>query len=323
MGFAMTQRPALAGLMFGAAAFAFMAAPASAQSWSELKYNPEIGSRWLLVSQSDSEDSRPGAQTVIQHITSRAEFIIEEKLPSGYRISYVNRSVKLSGTAPALALAETAFSAMKDIVIKARTDTAGRPVVIENFEEVKSSMRTVIDRLAQGFDKNPQAAAMIRQMMEGFLIGTDTQAAQLYLEGMPDLAAGQNTGIAPGAVRRDEDSMASPFGGVIRSSLETRLESFDAGAGKVRYIRKRMFDPEAMKAVTLAVVDKMMAGSKAVTPEVRQLMDGIKLSIESEAVISVEGGMTRTIDDRSVTTMNVMGQIARKLEKKTYAVTRM
>jgi hypothetical protein len=117
--------------------------------------------------------------------------------------------------------------------------------------------------------------------------------------------------------------MASPFGGVMRSSLETRLESFDAAAGKARYIRKRVFGPEAMKAVTLAIVDKMTAPNTAVTPEVRKMMQEIKFSIESEAVISVEGGITRSIDDRSVTTLNLMGQTMRKTEKKTFTVTRM
>lgn len=323
MDFLNGRRPLLAALIAGAA-LASLHAPASAQTWSEPKYNPEIGSRWLLVSQSDSEDNRPGGPSVTQHIAGRAEFTIEEKLPGGgFRVSYVNRAMDVSGTAPGLALAATAFSAMKDIVIKARTDASGRPVVVENYDEVKANMRTVIERLAQGFDKNPQAAAMIRQLMSGFLLGTDTDAARNYLEGMPDLAAGQTTGIAPGAVRRDEESMASPFGGVMRSALETRLESFDAATGKARYIRKRVFDPEAMKAVTLAIVDKMTAPNSAVTPEVRKMMQEIKFSIESEAVISVEGGITRSIDDRSVTTLNLMGQTMRKTEKKTFTVTRM
>jgi hypothetical protein len=196
MGFLDGRRPLQAALIAGAA-LASLHAPASAQNWSEPKYNPEIGSRWLLVSQSDSEDNRQGGQSVTQHIAGRAEITIEEKLPGGFRVSSVNRAMDVSGAAPGLALAATAFSAMKDIVIKARTDASGKPVVVENYDEVKANMRTVIDRLAQGFDKNPQAAAMIRQLMAGFLLGTDTDAARNYLEGMPILPRARRPASRP------------------------------------------------------------------------------------------------------------------------------
>ncbi len=300
------------------------AAPACAQKWTEPKYDPEVGSAWSVVSLTESEKSAPGGPLVTQKVRTRTEFTIDEKLASGFRISYVTREIKVDGNAPGGKIAEAAFSAMKDIVIRGRTDATGKPVVIENLDEVKSKMLDVIARLAQAFEKNPKVADLTRQILNGFLDVDATRAAEVYMDDMPLLAAGQNTGIMPGAVKRQDETVDSPLGGFIKSSLETRLEWFDAAAGQVRYIRKRVFDPDSMKAVTLVLTEKMMAAGngKPLPPDFLQQLKDISFSIENETVISVEGGMTRTIDDRSFTSARLMGHSMRKTEKKTVAVSR-
>ncbi len=320
------RRRPLAGAVFGAAIFAVLSAPALAQTWSEPKYNPEVGSTWSVVSVSDSEDMRPGGQRLTQQIRSRTEFTIDEKLPDGFRISYVTREIKIVGNAPGNQIAEMAFSAMKDIVVHGRTDASGKPVAVENFDEVKSTMRTVIARMTQAFEKQPKVADVVRQMMSGILDVGPARAAEVYMEDLPPLAAGQTTGIVPGGVRRQNESTPSPIGaGAMKSTLETRLESFDAASGKARYVRKRVFDKDSMRTVVLALSEKLMSATdkKAQTPEILRQIKDISFDIESEAVISVEGGMTRRIDDRSVTTARLMGHQMRKVEKKTVAVTRL
>jgi hypothetical protein len=317
------------GLALAVVAALFLHSAAQAQTptqtWQEPRYNPEIGSRWAVVSQSLSEEKR-GDQTASNRIDSRTEFSIDEKLADGFRISYVTREIRLSGSAPANAIAEKAFGSVKNIVIRARTDASGKPLAIENLDEVKSSMRNVVASMARSFDSNPQVAALVRQLMEGFLIVDGEQAASTYMEDLPQLAAGQSTGLMPGAVRREDDSVPNPLGGdALKSKLETRLVTFDAAAGKARYVRKRVVDPEALKGTVAAMAEKLAAaaGGNKVTPEVLRAIKDVSLAMDNEATIDVEGGMTRAVEDRSVYTASLMGRQMRKVERKTVTVTRM
>lgn len=297
-----------------------------ARPYTERAYDPPVGSRWAVVSRTDTEENRAPDPNSTRRLETRNEFSIDEKLADGFRISFVMREIKMTGTAPTNAIAEKAFGAIKDIVIRGRTNAAGKPLAVENIDEVKSNVSVVVANLVRAFDKNPKVAELLRQMLEGFMIVDGPQAAETYMEDMLVLAAGQSTGIMPGAVKRQDEAVPSPLGaGSIKSTLETRIESFDAATGNARYIRKRVFDPAAMKVVVVSLAEKMIAaaGSQTIPPDVLSQIRDVSLEIESEMVITVEGGMTRMIDDRSVTTARLMGRIMRKIEKKTMSVTRM
>jgi len=296
----------------------------SSGPWTERPYNPPVGSRWSIVTQSDADETRSAGERRSRQIRTRAEFTIEEKLADGFRISYVSRGVEISGNTPGLELAAQAFGAMKDIVVRARTDLAGKPVAVENLDAVKASMRMVVERMVKGFDNNPQAAAFLQQVMEGFLLVDGAQAAQTYMEDLPVLAAGQNTGLAPGAVKRESESVPSPLGGgEIKSSLETQLVAWDDATGKARLVRRRVFDPAVLKQVTLDLTQRLTAAipNNTVTPEVLAAMKNVSLAITSEVTMDVENGMTRALEDRSTTTASLLGQSLRKTEKKTVSVT--
>lgn len=296
---------------------------AQAQSYTEVKYAPEVGSRWSVLSVSDSEEIKPGSATVNQKITTTSDFTVEEKLPTGYRVAYAMRDIKIEGNAPARELVETAFAGMKDLVVRGRINASGKPVSVDNMDEVKVSISKVVDRMTKSFESKPAVANFLRQLLGGFLDVDSSRAPEVYMEDVTRLASGQTTGIAPGTVKRESDSVPTPMGAPIKSTLETRIESFDNAAGKVRYIRKQAFDKESLKNVTLALTEKLVAaaGNKQITPEVMAQLKDVKFDLESEAVITVEGGMTRKIDDRSVTTAQLMGHIMRKTEKKITTVT--
>ena len=80
-------------LVLAAATLACLCVQAMAQPWTERPYNPEIGSRWSIISQTDSDEVRPGGPPRDQHVRVRGEFSIDEKLPDGFRITYVNREL--------------------------------------------------------------------------------------------------------------------------------------------------------------------------------------------------------------------------------------
>lgn len=313
-------RPALA-----AAALAFLCASALAQMpvqpYSERAYDPAVGSRWSIVSVTDSEDDRGPAGKRDQHIRTSAELTIEEKLADGFRISYVNRDISITGNAPGTELATTAFGAVKDIVVRARTDKSGKPVAVENLDEVKATLRTVIERMVKAFEQKPQVAGFMRQMLEGFLVADEKSAVTALMEDLPVLAAGQNTGLKPGEVRREQTEVPNPFGGAMKTSLVTRISEWNDKAGTVRIARNNDLDPEALKAVTLDIVRKLAAVSDGkITPEMLEMMKQISFTIDSMTLIDVSNGMTTSIEDRSSTSISLMGQHMTKVEKKLVSV---
>jgi hypothetical protein len=306
------------------AVLAALCFPAIAQTYSEVKYAPDTGSRWQIVSVTDSEEIKPGSATVIQKVTMTSDFTVEEKLPTGYRVSYAMTGFKIEGNPPARELVETALSAMNGVVVKGRVNASGKPVAVDNFDEVKTSVSTVVDRMAKAFADKPAVAGFMRQLLNGFLDVDSSRAPEVYMEELTVLAAGQSTGIMPGGVKREDNAVPTPMGAAIKSTLETSIESSDNAAGKVRYIRKQAFDEASLKSVTLGLTEKLVAaaGNKQITPEMMAQMRDVKFGIESEMVVTVEGGMTRKIDDRTVTTAQLMGHIMRKTEKKITTVTK-
>jgi hypothetical protein len=301
------------------------AAAAQTKPWTERPYNPQIGSRWLIDTDSQSEENRAAGERRTQKVGTVSELTIDEKLADGFRVTYVLRDMQFSGNAPGTEIAGTAFSGMKGIVIRARTDASGKPVAIENIDEVKAAMRTVVARLVDNFSAKPQVAALIKQLMDGFLIVDGAAAATTYMEDVPVLAAGQNTGLTPGAVKRDTEQVANPMGGPpIKSVLISRLESWDNATGRARIVRRREMDQEALRQATLSIVRQLAtAASDKVTPEMLKLLDQVKFSVETSTAIDVQDGMARMIEDRSTTTASVMGHTFIKVEKKIVKVTEM
>ena len=309
-------------LALAAAMLACLCVQALAQPWTERPYNPAIGSRWSIVSQTDSDEVRPGGPAREQHVRQRGEFSIDEKLPDGFRITYVNRELSITGTVPGSDLANIAMGAMKDIVIHARTDATGKPVSVENLDEVKATMRVVVARMVEGFKQNPKVAEVIGQMMQNILVVDGADAARTYIDNLPTLAAAQNAGLKPGAVLRNQETVANPMGGgPLRSTLITRMVSWDDATGSARISRRREMDTNDLKAMSIAIARQLSAAAEdKITPQMIELMKQIDIKIESEELIDVRDGMAYAIEDTSTTTASVMGQTQRKVEVKRVSV---
>lgn len=297
----------------------------SAKPWTERPYNPPVGSKWSIVSDSFSEETLAKGEKRTRKLGMISELTIEERLADGFRVSYVNRDLQVTGNAPGIEIAAAAFGAMKDIVVRGRTDASGKPLAIDNLPEVKTSMRVVVDRMSVAFQKNPKVAALIKQIMEGLLMVDGPLAATTYMEDLPGLAVGQSNGLKPGMVKRENEQVQSPVGNLpIKSVLTTRLESWDDATGKARFVRRSEMDPESLKQATLALVRQFStAASDKVTPEVLALMKDITFAIDNVTTIDVQDGMTVAIDDRSTTSAKLMGHSVSKVEKKTVKVTRL
>jgi hypothetical protein len=304
---------------------ALLAAPVAAQTYNEKPYDPPLGSKWQIVSETTTHENRPGQGDRDERIQTRADLTVDEKLPGGFfRVTYTNRGIDITGNAPASKLVGDAYSAMRNIPIRARLDSAGRPVEVENLAEIKTTMNGVVDKIVARFDGNPKAAALVRQIFKALLDVEGRDAATTYLEELPQLAAAQNTGLQPGKTRQDTETNPSPLGVAFKTVLTTRLDSYDDKAGTARFIRKREFDKEGLREAVLDIVRRLAAAgdNKTITPEALEMMKKVNFSIDGETVYDVANGMTVRIDDREFTSASVMGTTFTKQQKKTVAVTR-
>lgn len=306
------------------AAVGASASAAFAQSgpWTERPYNPPAGSQWSIVSQDDADELHANGERRERHVTMRAELTIDEKTPTGYKISYVVREFGITGNAPGIDIMQTAFGSIKDIVVRGRADPSGKPFVIDNLDEVRTAMRGVVDNLSKSFASKPQAAAILKQLLEGMLIVDGSEAARVYMEELPTLAAAQNTGLKPGDTRTEDERVNSPLGGgQLKATLTTRLTSWDDTTGKAFFTRKRQMDSGALKEVTVALTQKIMAAAdQRATPQLLEQLKNVTLTLENEAVIEVHDGMARRIDDRSYSLISLLGNSITKNEKKVVTV---
>jgi hypothetical protein len=298
---------------------------ALAQTYTERPYDPPVGSKWQIVAETTTTENRPGQANRDQRILTRADLSIDEKLPDGFfRVTYTNRGIDVNGP-PSVKIVAEAYSAMKDIPVRARLDKAGRPVEVENLAEVKAKMKGIVDQIVTKFDSNPKIAAVIRELLQSLFVAEGRDAATAYLEELPQLATVQNTGLKSGDVRRDTENNPNPFGGPpFKVALTTRLDSYDDKAGKARFIRKREFEKESLREAVMEITRRLAAAgdNKTITPEMMDMMKKVNFGIEGETVYDVDNGMTIRIDDREFTSASVMGTTFSKQQKKTVAVTR-
>ena len=258
-----------------------------------------------------------------QHISTRGELTIDDKLPGGFRVSYVMRDIAVTGTAPGTEMVSAAVGAMKGITIRARTDASGMPVDVENLGEVRTAMSEVVNRMVDNFKDKPKFAAAVRDILSRMLTADGAAAARAYTDALPALAAGQNTGLKPGEVRRADDKVNSLLGGApIKSLLTTRLASWDDSAGTARIVRTRELDPELIKAMTMAIAGKIgAAAGKTGSDQLQEVVKQISFTMDSEMTIDVRDGMTRALTAHTTNTASMVGHTFRKVETKTVTVT--
>jgi hypothetical protein len=299
--------------------------PASAQQqpYVEKPYDPPVGSRWSVQSESKAVEHRGAGEERNQQTSIRSELTIDQKLSDGYRISYVSREIKVTGNSPVARVLSDVFGAMQDVVIRARTDAAGKPVEVENLDEVKAALKQVVEATTAKFQSNPQAGAFVRDMLLKMYDVPAKEAARLYLDELPQLAVGQNSGLKPGETRRERDDLPSPFGGAaVKSEMVTRLESWDDKTGQATIVRKREIDPESLRQMALSAGRQLakVGDQTAITPEVLEAMKSITFSMTAETRYLVENGATRTMSEREITTVSARGATLRKEQDKNVTV---
>jgi hypothetical protein len=306
-------------LVMAVAAIAmFDVAPAFA---AEPVYDPQVGSRWTVETEARSEEVRPEG-TATSLIRTRGELTIEQKTADGFRISYVQRDATVEGNARSVPLSRAYMKVLENIVIRASTDSAGKPLRIDNLDEAKVAMRDAASGLTEQFDRRPATRALFDQLMSELVEVGAENAASVYVDALAVLAVAQNTGMKAGDFKQVTKPAENPLGGDALKSTE-RFELVDADAARLKFVSVTSVDAADMNEFMQSFARGLLAASgDSVTPErVRQLVNSMVFSFDKRAEFEVEGGMTRKVAENSRTVFRGLEQNLIQTDMRTITVT--
>src|ERR1700722_5674735 len=268
----------------------FDIAPAFA---AEPVYDPQVGSRWMVETEARSEEVRPDG-TATSMIKTRGELTIEQKTANGFQISYVQRDATVEGNARSVPLSRAYMKVLENVVIRASTDPAGKPLHIDNLDEAKAAMRAAASGLVEQFDRRPATRALFDQLMSELVEVDDGSAASVYVDALGVLAVAQNTGMKAGDFKQVTKPAENPLGGDALKSTE-RFELVDADAARLKFVNVTSVDAADMNEFMQSFARSLLAASgDSVTPErVRQLVNSMVFSFDKSAEFGGEGGRRR------------------------------
>jgi hypothetical protein len=300
-----------------AAIATFDVAPAFA---AEPVYDPQVGSRWTVETEARSEEVRPDG-TATSLTRTRGELTIEQKTADGFRVSYVQRDATVEGNARSVPLSRAYMKVLENVVIRASTDPAGKPLRIDNLDEAKAAMRDAASGLTEQFDRRPATRALFDQLMSQLVEVGAENAASVYVDALGVLAVAQNTGMKAGDFKQVTKPAENPLGGDALKSTE-RFELVDADAARLKFVSVTSVDAADMNEFMQSFARGLLAASgDSVTPErVRQLVNSMVFSFDKRAEFEVEGGMTRKVAENSRTVFRGLEQNLIQTEMRTITV---
>jgi hypothetical protein len=309
---------ARAGALAIATIALFDVAPAFA---AERVYDPQVGSRWTVKTEARSEEVRPDG-TATSLTRTRGELTIEQKTADGFRVSYVQRDATVEGNARSVPLSRAYMKVLENVVIRASTDPAGKPLRIDNLDEARAAMRDAASGLTEQFDRRPATRALFDQLMSQLVEVGAENAASVYVDALGVLAVAQNTGMKAGDFKQVTKPAENPLGGDALKSTE-RFELVDADATRLKFVNVTSIDTADMDAFMQSFARGLLAASgDSVTPDrVRQLVNSMVFSFDKRAEFEVEGGMTRKVAESSKTVFRGMEQNLIQTDMRTITVT--
>jgi len=312
-----------AALARAAAVVLALAASGGARAHAtEVVYDPPAGSRWIIETEIHDEETRPEGSTT-SLIRTRTELTVEQKTPDGFRISWVQRGATVEGNARSVPLRRAYAGVLENVVIRASTDSAGRPLRIDNLDEARAAMRSAADGLAAQFTDRPAARALFDQLTSELTEVDAGSATSVYVEPLAVLAAAQNTGMKPGEFRWTSKPAENPLGGDALISNE-RFELVEADGPRLTFVNVTSIDAASMSDFMQSFAKGLLAASgDSVTPQrVDLLVKSMVFSFDKRAEFEVEDGMTRQVSEKSTTVFRGLEQNLIQTEARTMAVTR-
>jgi hypothetical protein len=276
----------IAGLRVFLAAVVALTAVTGARA--DALYDPPVGSRWTIELDLRSENiSQENGKTDIRNSITKitSELTVDAKTADGFLMTYARRKSSYDGNAQNLAVQRAALAALDNVTIKVTTDRAGKPLRVENVADIKAALQNMIDRVAAAQDR--EAAATIRKMFADMTDFDNAKAAALYLDEVGSPAAGQNTGLAAGEVRRSVETAGNPIGPAMKKNVSLTMVSAEPAKGDAKLVLAEAYDQESIRAFLADLVKR--AGGNA--GDVKDMV----VSFDARTDIEVIGGMTRSL----------------------------
>jgi hypothetical protein len=284
-----------------------MIQPAAADNWVEPKFAPPVGSKWLVQREVNVEKNERG--TMIGHTLKQTALLtVEEKTADGYVMTYDRQSSSYDGDPAGASRQRIEFAAMQGIPLRFVTDAAGKPLRIVNFADLKALLKQAID--AQPISTaDPEALASLRRVADRMASVDDKKAAALYLDELPLMAMGQNTGLQPGEVHRATLPVANALIDGVTKVLALSIAQDDPASGKVRYLMTETFDPDSMKALVSETFKELALTNVSAAAVSDALKTAVVAGI-ARAQLDVAGGMTRELRRQWVTSFRGPGGLS-------------
>jgi hypothetical protein len=253
---------------------------------------------------------------------SRGELTIEAKTADGYKVDFISREIAVDGNTPGIDIVKRVLPLFENIDVHGRLDAAGKPVSVDNLDEVTQKTRAAFEPIVKTFEGQDKAVAFMRAIFDSMINVSPAEAARIQLNEVNELSAGQNTGLKPGESLQSTISTASPLGGAsITTALTTRIGSYDAKTGAVTYVVSSAMDPDAMKAFASAAMEKLGAAKGQFTAQQAvEVIKAMTVTIDGETTIKVEGGIARSLREDSKTTLKAMGYTLTKTSVETISL---
>jgi hypothetical protein len=311
------------GLWAAVALASVQAAPAWAASTVERPYDPPPGSRWIIETSVASDEMAPGGATSLA-IKTRAELTVEQRTAAGFVITYVNRGVSVEDNGQPLSARRALLQALANVEVRATADLSGKPLSVDNLDEVRGAVRSALEKLAAQRRDDPLAQAAIRRAVFGLIDAGGARAASALTGDLTELAKAQNTGLEPGKYRHIFTEADNPMGGdALRCNVMFHLVDTDPAAGRLKIVSTFSYDTLSTKSFLKTIGQKFLAAvGEAKAAQIDVIVEAMVIDLDGRALFEVEDGMTRKITETSVTKTRAMGQNASTIENRIVTVTR-
>jgi hypothetical protein len=281
--------------------------PAAADDWVEPKFAPLVGSKWLVQREVNVEKNERG--TMIGHTLKQTALLtVEEKTANGYVMTYERQNSSYDGDPAGASRQRIEFAAEQGVPLRFVTDASGKPLRVVNFADLKAVLKQAID--AQPIaTADPDALASLHRVADRMASVDDKKAAELYLDELPLMAMGQNTGLRPGEVHRATLPVANALIDGVTKVLALSIVQDDPATGKVRYLMTETFDPDSMKTLVSETV-KELALTNVSAAAVSDALKTAVVAGVARAQLDVAGGMTRELRRQWVTSFRGPGGLS-------------
>jgi len=290
---------------------------AVAAEWVEPKFDPPLGSKWIIERQIDVEKNSGG--TMIGHtLKDRALLTFESKSEAGYVVTFTRQGSSYEGEPGEAARQRIVYQAMQGLVMRIDTDLTGKPLRVENWDEVKAALKSAADSEPLT-TANPEFVARVHDIIDRSLRLDDRQAAQLYVDDLPTLALAQDTGLKKGEIHKSTVTVPSALRSEISKTVMVSLGDADPETGKARYLVTETYDPTSVRALVSETV-KGFSITNVNASLVDQALKSATVAGVSRVQLNVEGGMTRELREESFLSLRAPGTISVDTESKLVTV---